>query len=137
MGDALGLPFQDGIFDQVFCVATLHHLPEPPLGVRELIRVLRLGERLCFLDPRRFRPTQLLGCLRNSNVEVGTFKTSGKGIRRLLRSLGVSEVQMKRRVLTPKTPESLRPLYDVIDRTCDRVGALGGLSVMFCAYGSK
>jgi SAM-dependent methyltransferase len=41
--DAESLPFADGSFDLVFCVAALHHALDLPLAVRELARVTRTG----------------------------------------------------------------------------------------------
>ncbi|MCD6461146.1 MAG: class I SAM-dependent methyltransferase, partial [Thermoplasmata archaeon] len=42
-GDVRSLPFEDGTFDGVLCIAVLHHLPsreERLLGLRECLRVL-------------------------------------------------------------------------------------------------
>lgn len=46
--DLRELPFSDGEFDKVFCLAVLHHLPrkEQRKALRELARVLKPGGRL-------------------------------------------------------------------------------------------
>jgi ubiquinone/menaquinone biosynthesis C-methylase UbiE len=41
--DAENLPFKDEVFDGVFMVASLHHLPNPEQGMRELFRVTKPG----------------------------------------------------------------------------------------------
>ncbi|OCB64050.1 hypothetical protein A5729_23330 [Mycobacterium vulneris] len=38
--DALRLPFDDGVFDVVFCSAALHLVPDPIVVLREMVRVL-------------------------------------------------------------------------------------------------
>jgi len=39
-GDAMSLPFADGVFDRVFCSEVLEHVLEPEAVVREMRRVL-------------------------------------------------------------------------------------------------
>lgn len=41
--DLYELPFADGTFDFVYSIGVLHHLPDPPAALRELLRVLRPG----------------------------------------------------------------------------------------------
>ncbi len=43
VADAENLPFRDASFDGVFMVASLHHLPNPEAGMRELARVTKPG----------------------------------------------------------------------------------------------
>jgi SAM-dependent methyltransferase len=42
-GDAMALPFADGVFDRVFCSEVLEHVLEPEAVVREMRRVLAPG----------------------------------------------------------------------------------------------
>jgi ubiquinone/menaquinone biosynthesis C-methylase UbiE len=42
-GDARHLPFEDGVFDYVYCHGVLHHSDEPEKIVNEMFRVLRPG----------------------------------------------------------------------------------------------
>lgn len=41
--DLFDLPFEDSTFDFVYSLGVLHHLPDPPAALRELIRVVRPG----------------------------------------------------------------------------------------------
>ena len=43
LGDALALPFPDGVFDAAVCVRVLHHFSDPGPVVAELGRVIRPG----------------------------------------------------------------------------------------------
>lgn len=43
VADAENLPFKDDVFDGVFMVASLHHVPRPELALREIFRVTKPG----------------------------------------------------------------------------------------------
>lgn len=43
--------FADGTFDTVFSCETIEHVPDPPLAVRQLVRVLKPGGRLFLSTP--------------------------------------------------------------------------------------
>lgn len=62
-GDVENLPYKDNSFDAIFARSVVHHLPRPELGVSELIRVLKQGGRIIFLDTRSQNP--LSGVFRN------------------------------------------------------------------------
>jgi SAM-dependent methyltransferase len=47
--DAEQLPFPDASFDYVYSWGVLHHTPDTPRAVREAIRVLRPGGRICVM----------------------------------------------------------------------------------------
>lgn len=50
VGDIARLPLRDAVFDLVWCANTIHHLPDPLAGVRELLRVLRPGGRVALVQ---------------------------------------------------------------------------------------
>jgi SAM-dependent methyltransferase len=50
VGEADSLPFDDGSFDIVTCVHSLHHLPDPRAALVEMARVLAAGGRLVVQD---------------------------------------------------------------------------------------
>ena len=51
-GDALRLPFGDGVFDKVICAEVLEHLADDHSAMNELARVLRPGGLLAVSVPR-------------------------------------------------------------------------------------
>ncbi len=51
-GDALHLPFPDGVFDRVICSEVLEHIPDDLSAMRELARVLRPGGTMAITVPR-------------------------------------------------------------------------------------
>ncbi len=51
VGDTCRLPFRDGAFDAVFCVAVLQLVCEVHTAIRELARVTRPGGRLVVVEP--------------------------------------------------------------------------------------
>ncbi len=50
--DLTQLPFADNSFDLVICSEVLEHIPEDDRAIREIIRVLKPGERLAVSVPR-------------------------------------------------------------------------------------
>jgi SAM-dependent methyltransferase len=50
VGTAQEMPFEDGSFDLVTCVNSLHHLPDPHTALREIARVLGPGGRFAIQD---------------------------------------------------------------------------------------
>ncbi len=137
VADAIRTPFQDGLFDGVFCVATLHHLPRPEEGVREAVRVLAPGGRFCFLEPKRFYPTQLVQFLRHPKTEVSALQTTPANLTRWLKAAEITNLQVTYGIFTPNGPSWMRGVWDAMDRVCQRLKGLHVLSVMFCVQGSK
>ncbi|MFQ5885858.1 MAG: class I SAM-dependent methyltransferase [Anaerolineae bacterium] len=48
--DGLSLPLEDGSLDAIFANMYLHHIPEPPLALKEMARLLRRGGKLILTD---------------------------------------------------------------------------------------
>lgn len=49
--DAHNLPFSDHHFDSSFAIDTLHHLANPFLCISEMIRVIKPGGKVIFIEP--------------------------------------------------------------------------------------
>ena len=47
VGDAVRLPYRDGVLDAVFGFGVLHHVPDWRAGLREIARVLKPGGLYC------------------------------------------------------------------------------------------
>lgn len=60
VGDALDLPFAEGYLTMCVSRATLHHLPDKVLSLREMYRVLEPGGVALVHDMRRDAPQELL-----------------------------------------------------------------------------
>ena len=50
---AESIPFPDNHFDFVVCRALLHHLDDPAVGLKEMVRVLKPGGRFSCWDPNQ------------------------------------------------------------------------------------
>ncbi|MDP9074589.1 MAG: methyltransferase domain-containing protein, partial [Actinomycetota bacterium] len=52
VGDALGLPFPNAVFDRVIAAEVLEHIPDDRAAMGELVRVLRPGGTMAVTVPR-------------------------------------------------------------------------------------
>lgn len=50
-GDGGRLPFADASIDAILCRGSIHHLPDLPVALQEISRVLKPGGRLAFSEP--------------------------------------------------------------------------------------
>jgi SAM-dependent methyltransferase len=60
-GDAVDLPFRDGVFDAVCCFGALYLFDDPWTAVDGMVRVLKPGGRLIILTSRRPVPATRIG----------------------------------------------------------------------------
>jgi ubiquinone/menaquinone biosynthesis C-methylase UbiE len=97
VGDSEHLPWNDGSFDVVTCIASFHHYPCPELVLKEMKRVLRLGGVLMIADP--FTPDELLRFFLNILIK---FSKSGdvriysqKEMQELLEKYGFILIKME------------------------------------------
>ncbi|MBI4260722.1 MAG: class I SAM-dependent methyltransferase [Actinobacteria bacterium] len=83
VGDAEGLPHEDGAFDLVVGHAFLHHLPDPSAALREFHRVLAPGGALFLAgEPTRLGDRIAEGARRTARALVGVVARLRPGIRR-------------------------------------------------------
>jgi SAM-dependent methyltransferase len=82
---AYALPFADGGFDAVSCWELLHHLEDPRLALREMLRVAR--HRLIVFEPNRLNPGHwCLAALRENERQALRF--SPGHLRKLIATAG-------------------------------------------------
>ncbi len=125
------------MFDAGLYVAALHHVPNPQVGVRELLRVVARGGRFCILEPRRFYPVHFLNVLLHLKTEISALKMKAGRIEEWVRQEDVAEVRVSACIFTPNRPTWLNPVFDRADSFLERTPALHGLSVMFCIHGIR
>jgi SAM-dependent methyltransferase len=68
-GDALRLPFADGVFDRVIAAEVLEHIPDDTTAIEELARVLRPGGTMAITVPR-FGPEAVNWALSNEYHDI-------------------------------------------------------------------
>jgi SAM-dependent methyltransferase len=98
--DAGQLPFRAGAFATVFIRDLLHHVPEPLATLREAVRTLRPGGRLCLLEPNGRNPLVLLQTLL-VHAEAKARAFDAALIRGWLGHLPLSDVELQMRQALP------------------------------------
>jgi ubiquinone/menaquinone biosynthesis C-methylase UbiE len=79
VADAARMPFPDGLFDAVFVLGVVHHIPEWRTALREVARVLKAGGRFGFAEPSRrhlMRVYRLLPHARESMFSVEEWRSA-------------------------------------------------------------
>jgi len=51
VGDCERLPYRSGTFDKIICWATLHHMPNPDVTLKEVARVLKKDGKCLIFEP--------------------------------------------------------------------------------------
>lgn len=51
--DAIDIPYNDGLFDAIFCLGSFHHINKPDRikAIQEFIRVAKSKATICFFEP--------------------------------------------------------------------------------------
>jgi len=128
------LPFADGAFDVVFCVATLHHVAEPEAvrrTIREMVRVARPGGALVIWDhnPRNPYWPRLM---RRAPQDTGAERLiPAEEIVRALEESGVRRIRVTQSGFVPEfVPRFLMPLARLAEAVVERAPLLR----RFCAH---
>ena len=90
VADALQLPFKERIFDIVFCIATLHHLPDLHTALGEMHHVIKEGGTLYIeerVNNKLFDVLRRLGIRSKAKVSPHEM-TVGSSISHLLTEVG-------------------------------------------------
>jgi ubiquinone/menaquinone biosynthesis C-methylase UbiE len=88
VADAERLPFADASFDVVYSWGVLHHTPDTPKAVKEAVRVLRPGGRLCVMVYSRHAWVSYGLWLRNGPMSRRPFRSITDVLHYHMESLG-------------------------------------------------
>jgi len=128
------LPFAEGSFDVVFCVAVLHHVAEPEAvrrTIHEMVRVARPGGAVVIWDhnPRNPYWPRLM---RRAPQDTGAERLIPAGeILRALEESGVRQVRVMLSGFVPEfVPRRLMPVARLIEAVVERTPLLR----RFCAH---
>ena len=112
VADAERLPFPDASFDVVYSWGVLHHTPDTPRAVREAVRVLRPGGRLCVMVYSRHAWVSYGLWLRNGPLSRRPFRSIADVLHHHMESLGTKGYTKR---------ELRRMLQGVADLRIDKV----------------
>lgn len=78
VGNGERLPFPDGIFDYLTCLGSLDHFFDIKAGLKEMVRVCKVGARVCIIVPNSFYLFNIIGVLKSGFSRNGTFQPQEK-----------------------------------------------------------
>ena len=135
--DAEHLPLQDRVFDKVFCVATLHHLPRPLEALKEGVRVLKKGGVIGVAEPNPFNPVIFLDTFRYWKTERKRLALTGIRLQSFFRNLGLGDLKKKEIIFAPSDPKSLERIYNRIDLAIEDLPILKHFGVEIILSGTR
>lgn len=94
-GDAVALPFSDGVFDAVCCFAALHMFAEPFVALDHMARVLGPGGRIAILTSCRLRTEPLRALDGLAGLASGQRMFEPDEITGALRARGFTDVRQR------------------------------------------
>lgn len=136
VGDGCRLPFKDSSFDAAYISGSLHHFPEPQLGLLELVRVVKPGGKIAVMEPNWLFPTNLLAGLTN-DVERNILKMSKQNFAKWVSDLEIEKIEIRNYIYTPPIPAKLANFYEIIDDLCPRIPLISEFSIMIYLVGSR
>ncbi|HEY0151022.1 MAG TPA: class I SAM-dependent methyltransferase [Longimicrobium sp.] len=99
---AEALPFEDGAFDTVVSVSSLHYWADPQAGLREMRRVLRPGGRIIVADwARDFATMRLMDAVTRLKGHAIVRTYAEREIRALLEEAGLRVVRSRKKKIGP------------------------------------
>lgn len=133
--DAENLGFKDETFDKVYIGSTLHHLPTPEIGVKEMMRVLKPGGKICIMEPNYIHPKNIYFC-HSREAEKNMVFMKKKFFRRWLDKQDV-EYSIENFIYTPPWPKFMTPVFEVVEGVVPVVPVLRNFSIMLFVSGVK
>jgi len=137
-GSLLALPFADNTFDYVISSDVIEHTPDPYLAVKEMIRVLKPGGKICITVPNRtfwFFSVKIANTFKLRNYQGLENWVHYNELRKYLIANNIEINNFKGIHLYPFLISFLNPLLRKIDKLTDK--SLGKFCVNVAAYGTK
>ncbi|HUH14590.1 MAG TPA: methyltransferase [Gaiellaceae bacterium] len=130
------LPLEEESLAGAFGIDVLHHAADPVAVLADLLRALRPGAPVVFLEGNPRFPLTALIALRPE--ERGLFKIGISSLRAWFEEAGLVDVTVEYGPLyTPPGPARLEPLLDAVDRGAARIPFVRGLAIFFTARGRR
>jgi len=114
--DAASIPLRDECADMVFCVATLHHIEDPSLAIKEAHRVLRRGGVIGIAEPNPLNPWIFFSTFVRWNTEAQRLRLTHWMISKYLSLAGFVLIRETSIIFLPSGPRGLERILDNIER---------------------
>lgn len=137
-GSLLKLPFTDDFFDYVISSDVIEHTPDPLAAVKELIRVLKPGGKICITVPNRsfwYFSVKIAEVLKLRDYQGFENWVHYNELKNFLIKNNIQIITFKGIHLFPFLIPALNPLLYKIDKKTDKT--LGKYMVNIAAFGTK
>lgn len=148
-GDVETLPFKSNSLDGVVLSALIHHLPNPELCFKEVLRVLKPGARMVGFDPNRLNPFMYLYRDKSSPLYSSKGVTENerpvlpKQLQASLSRVGFEQVGLtyvsglSYRYIASKVMRKVLPIYNMIDKVAFTPSIVKKHRVFVFSYAQK
>jgi SAM-dependent methyltransferase len=137
LGDRLPV----GRYDFVVGLFVLHHLHDPVATLAQLVRLLRPGGRLAFLEPNRLNPLFLfqIACCADMHwgAEKGIYRYGASGFEALLARAGATRIGLARAGFFPPQVLNRAPRAIALERWIERRRWIGPLLPFLIVSGER
>lgn len=137
-GSLLELPFPDDTFDYVISSDVIEHTPSPFDAVKELVRVLKPGGKICITVPNRtfwFFSVKIAEKFKLRDYQGFENWVHYNELKKFLPDNNIEIIEYKGIHLFPFLIPFLNPMLHSIDKKTDK--SLGKFMVNIAAYGKK
>lgn len=137
-GSLLELPFEENTFDYVISSDVIEHTPDPLAAVKELIRVLKPGGKMCVTVPNRtfwFFSVKIAEALKLRDYQGFENWVHYEDLRNFLEKNNIQILKFKGIHLFPFLIPVLNPILYKLDKKTDE--KLGKFMVNIAAFGIK
>ena len=137
-GSLLDLPFEENTFDFVISSDVIEHTPDPLAAVKELIRVLKPGGKICITVPNRtfwFFSVKIAEALKLRDYQGFENWVHYNDLKNFMERNSIRIIKFKGIHLFPFLIPALNPMLYKIDKKTDE--KLGKFMVNVAAFGTK